>query len=413
MVLSDFEKLLQDTMGLDSASVGSATIESAVRLRMESLKYKKREDYWERVQVSDDELQELIEAVVVPETWFFRDQDAFTALTRQILEEWLPEHPTAGLRLLSVPCCTGEEPFSMVMALLDAGLSRDRFKIDAVDISVRALARAKRGSYGTNSFRGANLGFRDRYFERTPNGYSLPERIREIVTFHYGNLLSSDFRVGIAPYDVIFCRNVLIYFDRSTQNKVMKSLDRLLTPSGFLFVGPSETFLATCSGFKSVNQSMSFAFRKAGTRTAEPTRTARPQLAKVVRNTREQQAHHAIKTIPSPAPSQTSGVPQPLALESARHLADVGRLREADQLCEVYLREQGPSSPAYYLLGVVRDAAGDLQGAAGCYRKVLYLEPTHTEALIHLALLLEKQGDLDTAQRLRERARRVGKVVGL
>src|SRR5580692_10562799 len=142
MVLSDFEKLLQDTMGLDSASVGSATIESAVRLRMESLKYKKREDYWERVQVSDDELQELIEAVVVPETWFFRDQDAFTALTRQILEEWLPEHPTAGLRLLSVPCCTGEEPFSMVMALLDAGISRDRFKIDAVDISVRALARA-------------------------------------------------------------------------------------------------------------------------------------------------------------------------------------------------------------------------------------------------------------------------------
>src|ERR1700733_8174949 len=217
MVEYDFENLLKETMGLDSASVGSATIENSVRLRMYSLGCKQREEYWKRLHTSDDELQELIEAVVLPETWFFRDRDAFASLARLISEEWLPNHPTAVLRLLSGPCCTGEEPYSMVMALLDAGVSRDRFQIDAVDISVRALARARSGVYGMNSFRGDDLTFRDRYFERTPNGYCLPKSIREMVGFHYGNLLSSDFRAGSALYDIIFCRNVLIYFDRNTQ----------------------------------------------------------------------------------------------------------------------------------------------------------------------------------------------------
>jgi len=412
MVQCDFANLLKESMGLDSASVGNTTIESAVQSRMDSLGYNQREDYWNRLFASDDELQELIEAVVVPETWFFRDQDAFTALARLISEEWLPNHPRAVLRLLSGPCCTGEEPYSMVMALLDVGMPRDRLHIDAVDISLRALARAKRGAYGTNSFRGENLTFRDRYFERRPSGYCLPKSIREIVAFHYGNLLSSDFRAGSAPYDIIFCRNVLIYFDRDTQNKVMKGLDRLLAPSGFLFVGPSETFLAACSGFTSINQSMSFAFRKAGVRAMEPVKSARAQLTNLVRNPRSQGVHHAAKPSPLSPPLQIPTIADPVDLESARRLADAGRLREAGELCEIHLKKHGPSSQAYYLLGVVRDAGGDLPGAKDCYRKVLYLEPTHTEALLHLALCFENHGDWGMAQRLRERAKRVEKGAG-
>src|SRR5688572_22147910 len=103
----DFEILLRKTMGLDSASVGSATIVSAVRLRMASLGLQQMEDYWQLLGASNEELQELIEAVVVPETWFFRDPDAFAALTRLISEEWLPNSATERLRLLSIPCSTG------------------------------------------------------------------------------------------------------------------------------------------------------------------------------------------------------------------------------------------------------------------------------------------------------------------
>src|SRR5450631_294261 len=98
---SDFENLLKQTMGLDSVSVGSTTIERAIRLRMASISVERIEDYWQQLRSSNDELQELIETVVVPETWFFRDQEAFVALVRFVIEEWRPLHPTAVLRLLS------------------------------------------------------------------------------------------------------------------------------------------------------------------------------------------------------------------------------------------------------------------------------------------------------------------------
>src|SRR5262249_55035918 len=145
------------------------------------------EDYWQRVRGSSDELQELIETVVIPETWFFRDVEAFTALVRLVTDEWLPSHGTAVLRVLSVPCSTGEEPYSLIMALLDGGLSRKEIKVNAVDISARALARARRGEYGPNSFRGKNLDFRDRYFRPTAKGYSVAEWLSEMVNFRQGN----------------------------------------------------------------------------------------------------------------------------------------------------------------------------------------------------------------------------------
>ena len=97
--------------------------------------------YLERVRVSGTELQALIEAVVVPETWFFRDRHAFVALARLAREEWLPSHREGALALLSLPCSTGEEPYSMAMALLDADVPANRFRVDAVDISTRSLAQ--------------------------------------------------------------------------------------------------------------------------------------------------------------------------------------------------------------------------------------------------------------------------------
>lgn len=168
-------------MGLDAVSIGSTTIDRAVLARMASLGVERREDYWQQLQDSTDEVQELIEAVVVPETSFFRDREAFAVLVRLILVEWLPAHPRGTLRLLSIPCSTGEEPYSMVMALLDAGFSLGQFEVDAVDISARALTQAKRGVYGMNSFRGENLSFRERYFRptarmATPWWSGLPKR---------------------------------------------------------------------------------------------------------------------------------------------------------------------------------------------------------------------------------------------
>jgi chemotaxis protein methyltransferase WspC len=404
MALIDFEDLLKNTMGLDAASIGSASVERAVRLRMDVLGLRAN-SYWQHVCGSPGELQELIEAVVVPETWFFRAPEAFAALVRLVAREWRPSAPSSMLRVLSIPCSTGEEPYSIVMSLLDAGFPRHWLHVDAVDISAHALARAARGVYGANSFRGVELGFRERYFRRTAKGYTPADWLRGIVNFRDGNLASPGFSAGEEPYDVIFCRNLLIYFDCSTQERSMKTLARLLTPRGLLFVGPAEAYLASRNGFAAVDRGMSFAFCKTGAMHANslhshPTPAGRRAQEGL---TPRRAPNINVVSVPAPAPDG----PRVDKLEIARKLADAGRLEEAAAWCERNLREQGPSSETYYLLGLVRDAVGDRDGATTFYRKAVYLEPEHVEGLMQLALANQTQGDTAAAERLRQRARRV------
>ena len=115
------EDLLRDRIGLDASSIGSSLIERCVRLRMKALGIADVAGYVRRLRADDSEWRELVESVVVPETWFFRDRQAFDALIQNLIAEWIPRQSMHSLRILSAPCSTGEEPYSLAMALLDAG----------------------------------------------------------------------------------------------------------------------------------------------------------------------------------------------------------------------------------------------------------------------------------------------------
>lgn len=418
MVLGEFEILLKQAMGLDAASIGSTSIERAVQERLAAHKLGGLREYWELVSASESERQELIEAVVVSETWFFRDREAFTALARIVQEDWLPSRAQSSLRLLSLPSSTGEEAYSIVMALFDAGLIANRFRVDAIDISRRALAQAERAVYGKNSFRGNQLDFRERYFEATAQGYRLSDLVRRQVQFQLGNLFAADFPSGVERYDIVFCRNLLIYFDRTTQDRAIQILERLLKPQGALFVAPSETGLLLSHDFVSTNMPLAFAFRKASVNSTR-SRTEADTQAKSASPSRREAMKPA--TTPKPLPAflaNTLSAPESLpvtaaegepksAIDEAARLADQGRFVEAAKCCEEYLLENGPSAQAFHLMGLVRDATGNHSEATDYYRKALYLDPDHHEALIHLAFLVEKQGSATGAQALRNRARRV------
>ena len=413
------EQLLRSKIGLDAASVGSSTIERTVRLRMKRLGLNKTEEYQRLLETSlanpdpegRGEWEELVESVVVTETWFFRDCDPFTAfvqLVRQRQEQGARSREPAttdsllldpsSIRMLSLPCASGEEPYSLAMALLDADIPPERFTIDGVDISARALVRAQRAVYGKNSFRGKSLGFRDRYFQATHDGHALHPCVRNSVQFHRANILEDNFLAGRATYDFIFCRNLLIYFDRATQAKALETLDRLLAPQGVLFVGPAELALATGKGFVSANVPMAFACRKAGT-------TATPLLVPRQRATQAPKRFAPGKVIERHVPT-SSATPALPDLAAARQLADAGKHAEAAAICQAHLDRQGTSAQAFYLLGLVRDAAGDPQ-AMDYYRKALYLDPDHYETLLQMSLLLEKNGDPAGARRFKRRAGRV------
>jgi chemotaxis protein methyltransferase WspC len=399
--VAKIDALLKEAMGLDSASIGAASIERAVRTRMAELGATTLREYWQRLLSSPTELQELIELVVVPETWFFRDGEAFIELAR------IATDATRGLRVLSLPCSTGEEPYSMAMALTDAGLPPGSFTIDAVDISARAIGLARRAIYGKNSFRGTNLAFRERYFEATEQGYRLNDRVRESVRFHHGNVHADDFFVGAEPYDAIFCRNLLIYFNHATQQQTIAVLERLLGASGVLFVGPAEMGLFLDRDFASAKVPLAFALRRVPKAAAAqapagshaPARPALAAKAAPVRVARQPVAKRASARAPTPQ--------SPTALERAFELADQGRLADAATLCQADIDDRGPSAQAFYLLGVIYSADGLLSAADRCYRKALYLDSKHHDALLHLAALLEEQGERDEATILRRRAQRV------
>ena len=411
MMTAEFEDLLKRTMGLDAALIGASVVERAVQQRLTACGLKDPGAYLERVRASAEELQELIEAVIVPETWFFRDREAFAALARLVYEEWLPAHAAGVLCVLSLPCSTGEEPYSAAMALLDAGFPAERFRVDGLDISARALSAARRGAYGRNSFRGGELDFRERHFTPAGAGWQLGEAVRSQVQFQPGNALDACLLPGAEAYDVVFCRNLLIYFDRPTQDRAIATLTRLLAPKGWLFVGPSETGLLLSHAFVSAKVPLAFAFRHAAAAPREP-----PLNGRAVPGRRAPPPRPAPPIRPVPFSSvvvrSTAVVAEPpaplkLALDRAMQLADQGHLVEAARECEAHLRAHGPSAPAFYVMGLVRDASGSRAEAADFYRKTLYLEPSHQEALRQLAGLLEGQGDKAGAKVLSDRARRL------
>lgn len=401
-----FFAFLKDRIGLDVASVGEAIIERAVRQRSQAVQAQTAQDYWQHLQSSQDEQQALIEAVIVPETWFFRYPESFATLARLAKERLAAIKQMRALRILSLPCSTGEEPYSIAMALLDAGLAPHQFKVLGLDVSPLSVERAKRGVYGKNSFRGGDIEFRERHFSEQPDGFHIAERVREQVRLQVGNLLDPALLANEPTYDFVFCRNLLIYFDQPTQKQVFDVLKSLTHVDGVLFIGPAEGSLLGRHGMRSIGVPQSFAF----SRHAEPVKPEPvfvplpiPQRSAAPIPTKPRPfSTVSAQVVPIKAPHSDAGD----LLSRIATLANECKSAEARAACEQYLSNHPPAAQVFYWLGLLSDVAGSALEAQGYYRKALYLEPQHPQALMHLAALLESQGDSAGARRLQARAAR-------
>lgn len=259
----EVERLLEETIGLDVGSVGAESVTAAVRRRLREIGPLPEAAYPARVLASPAERQSLIEAVVIPETWFFRDGAPF-ALLRELAAAARPARRAAGpLRVLCAPCASGEEAYSIAATLLEAGLRPEDFLVHAIDVSLALLRRAERGRYGPSAFRGADPSRQAAHFTRTEGEYCVRPLLRASVRFAQGNLMDAAFLAGEAPFDVIFCRNLLIYLAPAARRRLVGTLDRLLAAGGTLFVGHSETIPALAARFQPGPRPGAFAYRSA------------------------------------------------------------------------------------------------------------------------------------------------------
>ncbi|MBV7553216.1 chemotaxis protein CheR [Pseudomonas sp. PDM28] len=406
-----FFDFLKERIGLDVTSVGPAIIERAVRQRSVAAQAASADEYWHALQGSRDEQQALIEAVIVPETWFFRYPESFATLAKLANKRLGEINNLRALRILSLPCSTGEEPYSIAMALLDAGLKPHQFKVDGMDVSPLSVDKARRALYGKNSFRGDDIAYRDRHFIAEGDGYRLDPRVQEQVRLQVGNLLDPALLAGEPPFDFVFCRNLLIYFDQPTQKQVFEVLKRLTHDDGVLFIGPAEGSLLGRLGMRSIGIAQSFAFSRQGAAEPEPLPTFVPTPLPVPQPLRNRptapvRSRPFAGVVPLAPVPKTTGTDTAVLLANIAGLANEGKSAEAKAACDSYLRSHEPVAQVFYWLGLLSDVAGNVLEAQGFYRKALYLEPQHPEALMHLAALLQAQGDAAGARRLQERAAR-------
>lgn len=420
MPLNIVKKKLEEAIGLNVDSIGITSLESAVQRRMHAGNLETYEEYVNELLSSEDEIKYLIEEIVVPETWFFRDRNPFIA-AGDYAGKIKACNANQPIRILTLPSATGEEPYSVAITLFEKGFSSPQFSINAIDVSKKSLSVARKGIYGRNSFRGEHdKKLVEKYFIESGDDYKISDHIQKQVTFSHGNILNLDFNLYKEPYDIIFCRNLLIYFDKNNKQTAFKVLDKLLKENGLLLVGHAEAPAVPGKGFRRSEYKKSFSFIKdknctPGTvlpiRNKRPEKTAFKKPKKITRPTKPV-AQKSTQTIGQNSSIQTKKIEKipskasSDSLNNAKNLANIGELSEAKNICIAYLKENRGDSQAYFLLGLIAIASEELDLAEEHLRKSIYLNPKHYEALIHLSFLLEKSGDTAGADRLRKRADR-------
>ena len=232
--------ILYDVAGIKLSEGKEGLVVSRLGKRMREVGIASFRSYITRVREDPHELREMIDRLTTNKTSFFRESAHFDFLRTRALPAWGDRE----VAIWSAGCSSGEEPYTLATVLFDHAQGGDAHgRILATDLSHRVLVKAKEGAYNAESVRDIPPQTLQRHFERVRDGagdrWVAREHLRSVIRFGKLNLMGEWPMKG--PFDAIFCRNVMIYFDRETQERLVQRFSRLLAPDGYLFVGHSET----------------------------------------------------------------------------------------------------------------------------------------------------------------------------
>ncbi len=255
-----FREIVYEKSGISLGERKEALVAARVGKRMRALGIDDYMDYLRHVVADEtgEEIIHLLDAISTNVTSFFREGNHFDFL-QDIVSQWLAEGQSR-FRLWSAACSTGEEPFTLAMTMMDCfnGHNVD-LKILATDISTRALDKCREATYDEDKIKKVPPLIRDRYFDAHRNedgtSYGVKKPVKDVIVFKRLNLSTPPFPMR-GPFDVIFCRNVMIYFDNYVRGNLLADMYRLLKPGGYLMVGHAESLTGMVSDFKTVRPSV-------------------------------------------------------------------------------------------------------------------------------------------------------------
>jgi chemotaxis protein methyltransferase WspC len=349
---------------------------------------------------SPEEVDRLVAGIAVPETWLFRYPRSFELLV-EFLERRLASG-AAALRMLSVGCATGQEPYCMAMAALHAGWPAARISVGGLDRNREFLRAAATAEYGTSSIRTEIPAWAVPFLRHDGETIGIDPAVRAAVWFRQVEAVAPE-ALPAGPFDAIFCRNLLIYLNAASRRRLIDAIAGALAIGGLFFTGHAEQSIAGTPSLRGVPAPHAFALER-----IEPAAAARARPAA----SDERRAMAAPRRAAAPAAPPASRPPSAPApadtLEAARGLADAGRLAESEAMIRSHVARHGPNAPALELLGVIRMAAGDETGAKRLFEQAVYLEPARATSLLQLAISAERAGDAQRAAIYWDRARRAG-----
>ncbi|MFH1737302.1 MAG: CheR family methyltransferase [Actinomycetota bacterium] len=384
----------------------------------------------------EEETKRLLDLVTVSETCFFRNPAQFDALRKVVLPDLVRKKEAAGdrsLRIWSAGCSTGEEPYSIAIVLLEALPNPDKWRIDimATDVSRQVLASAQKGEYTNRSLRETPQHYLRRYFTKGANdAYHIDQRVKNMVGFNYHNLVIESYPMLIlGGWDIIFCRNVTIYFQLESTRKVITDFYKALHDGGYLFIGHAESLYKINDDFIPMHVGSAYVYKKDMTAKTKasvssprssrvekqerggktmPKRTTDKQQAKRVERgqyRREEDKEglyarayeHFVKEEFEEAARLASRLIriQPDHTDARILLANIlvnqGRTERAVKEISAVIDKEPMSSKGHYLLGLIWEKQGAADAAIREYKRVLMKDPDFALAHINLASIYTKR----------------------
>jgi chemotaxis protein methyltransferase CheR len=380
-------------------------LERGLAARMTALRIGTWREYFDYLTGSRDnrqELQKLLPFLTVGETYFFRYHAHFDAL-KNILAARRSDPRQKKIRLWSAGCSTGEEPYSMAITVMETFPDwRERdIRVIATDIDNRALKKAREGVYGSWAMRVMEKSRLDRYFTRIGKSYLIAEEVKSLVDFSHLNLQTDEFPLPDGEsggVDVIFCRNVMIYFSLATTRHVVEKISSALLPGGYLFLGHSETLFQISSGFERHSHAGSFYYREKKRRIV-PLRREQEPLPTAARQTKTVKSS-PLPAIPPPGKPEVSKEPPvriaPRAepgpeelFRKAEALFEAEEFRKAAELLEAVIRKKPDHTGALVIQGFIMANNGRFREALSLCTRALAIDDLLPEAYFLKGLLLD------------------------
>ncbi|MDR3337883.1 MAG: protein-glutamate O-methyltransferase CheR [Treponema sp.] len=262
---ADFEqyrKLIYNESGIHFTATNRSILESRLKERLRENGVATVGAYFATISKDKEELKNFLDSITTNLTRFFRNQAHFDALEHYVVPELMNIKKASGnttIKIWSAGCSTGEEPYTIAMLMSEILPPAWKYEIVASDISLKCLMMGKEGFYADSRITGVPDNYIKKYFDKVEGGYKIHQDIMSRIRFDYHNLKNDS---GMRNLDLVFCRNVIIYFDEAAQNNVMNHFWDAMAAKSFLFIGHSESLFGMDTKFEFVKTQWATLYRK-------------------------------------------------------------------------------------------------------------------------------------------------------